>query len=295
MILPQAASFDNSQLTNCAAGRVYPVGMEVIYLDRLFFFNLLTDYLLCLVSARVCGLTLRRRRYALAAALGALYAVLSVLPGLAFLRTPPGILAAAALLAAVAFGAERRPFRCGGVFLAVSAAFGGAVWAVSLAGGARPGAAVSGRVLLLAFALCYAAVSLLFARRAQLPDRARAEVVLREKGRESRFMALRDSGNALCDPLTGRPVMLVSPHALAPVLPEAAALFSGQDPVQALREAAQLPGLARRFRLIPYASVGARGLLPAFRPERLTVDGRVEELLVAVTPSAAGDGFEGVV
>ena len=28
---------------------------------------------------------------------------------------------------------------------------------------------------------------------------------------------------------------------------------------------------------------------------RVAVDGREEELLVAVTPSAAGDGFEGVV
>ena len=281
-------------MTNCAARQVYPSGMEIIYADRFFLLNLLTDYLLCLVSARVCGLVLRRRRYALAALLGALYAVLSLLPGLRVLGSAPGILAAAALMAWVAFGAERRPWRCGGVFLGVSAAFGGAVWAVSLAGGGRPGIAVPGRVLLLAFALCYAAISLLFSRRAALPDRPRAEVALRVGGRESRFMALRDTGNALRDPLTGAPVMLVSPGALRRALPEAA-LFRGGDPVTELQEAARDPALAGRFRLIPYAAVGKTGLLPVFRPDGLTVDGREErELLVAVSPSAEGEGFEGI-
>ncbi|MBR1456591.1 MAG: sigma-E processing peptidase SpoIIGA, partial [Oscillospiraceae bacterium] len=42
--------------------------MEVIYIDALFFLNLLADYLLCLSTGRICGLYLRRARY-LAAAL----------------------------------------------------------------------------------------------------------------------------------------------------------------------------------------------------------------------------------
>ena len=45
--------------------------MEVIYIDSLFFLNLGVDYLLCLAAARICGLYLRRRRYVLAALLGA--------------------------------------------------------------------------------------------------------------------------------------------------------------------------------------------------------------------------------
>ncbi len=295
MILPQAASFDNSQMTNCARRRVYPWGMEIVYVDRFFMLNLLSDYLLCLVSARVCGLVLKRLRYLLAALLGALYAAAALLPGLRFLSSAPGVLLCALAMALIAFGAERRPLRCGGVFLAVSAAFGGAVWAVSLLSGAPPGAVVSGRVLLLAFALCYAAVSLLFSRRLKLAERARVEVRLRVGARESRFMALLDSGNALADPVTGAPVMLVSPHALLAALPEAA-LFGGGDPVSELQRAARIPALAGRFRLIPYAAVGAAGLLPVFRPDGLTVDGREEkELLVAVSPSASGEGFEAIV
>ena len=50
--------------------------MDVIYLDSLFGLNLLIDYCLVLASARVCGVVLRRWRYALAALIGALYAAL---------------------------------------------------------------------------------------------------------------------------------------------------------------------------------------------------------------------------
>ena len=64
--------------------------MEIIYADSLFCLNLLTDYLLCLVSARACGLYLRRIRYFAAALIGAAYSVCVFLPGLGFLMTAPG-------------------------------------------------------------------------------------------------------------------------------------------------------------------------------------------------------------
>lgn len=259
--------------------------MEVIYVDRFFLLNLLIDYLLCLLSARVCGLVLRRRRYLLAALLGAGYAVLTLLPGLAFLSGGVWKLAAAALMAAIAYGGEARALRCAAVFLCVSAAFGGALWALSLAGG-RP--VFDTRVLILSFALIYAGLELLFRGRAKLPDRPRAEVRLILGGRESRFMALVDTGNCLSDPATGAAVMLACPHALAPLFP---GTDLGADPVTL----ASLPSLTGRFRLLPFSAVGGRGLLPVFRPERLSVGGEERrDLLVAVSAAAQGDGFEGI-
>ena len=44
--------------------------MKYIYIDSLFFLSLFTDYLLCLITARICRLCLRRRRYLAAALLG---------------------------------------------------------------------------------------------------------------------------------------------------------------------------------------------------------------------------------
>ena len=135
--------------------------MDVIYLDSLFGLNLLIDYCLVLVSARVCGVVLRRWRYALAALIGALYAALMVLPGFGWLANGMMKLALGAAMALIAFGGEAHIVRCTVVFFAVSAAFGGAVYAASMLAGVSPGSGalvtVSGRVLALSFAACYAA------------------------------------------------------------------------------------------------------------------------------------------
>ena len=274
--------------------------MQVIYVDSLFFLNLCIDYLLCLVSARVCGLCLKRLRYFFAALIGACYAVAVFLPGMGFLSRPLCKLAAALLMGLAAFGGEAKMLRCCAVFLSVYAAFGGAVWAISLAGGEFFSYGVylpvSLRTLVLSFALCYGGISLLFRRRAKLMEKRRVQVSLVFLGRESRFMALLDTGNSLSDPVSGKAVMVAGLHALRPVLGSAAELFSAADPVTALEQLSRLPEFAGRFRLIPYVAVGVSGLLPVFCPERLTVDGKEErELLVAVSPSAEGDGFEAII
>ena len=49
--------------------------MTVVYLDSVFLFNALLDYLLFLSTARLAGIPLRRRRYLLCGVLGGLYAV----------------------------------------------------------------------------------------------------------------------------------------------------------------------------------------------------------------------------
>lgn len=277
----------------------YNPAMEIIYIDSLFLLNLLTDYLLCLVSARVCGLWLKRRRYVLAALLGAVYAVAAVLPGMGFLSTRWAKLGCATLMGFAAYGGERQRMKCTAVFLAVSAAFGGAVWAVSMAGGVNWDGhsylSVSAKSLILAFALCYAGIDLLFRAGGKLPERPRVSVRLRFLGKEASFMALLDSGNTLTDPISGAAVMIVSPHVLAPILGGLEELFNDENSVTVLEALDALPELRGKFRLIPYSAVGVQGLLPAFRPESVEIDGRAESgLLAAVSPSAAGGGFEGI-
>lgn len=277
----------------------YNAAMEVIYIDSLFLLNLLIDYLLCLVSARVCGLWLRRGRYVLAAFIGAAYSVAAVLPGLGFLSARWAKLGCATLMGFAAYGRERQRIKCTAVFLAVSAAFGGAVWAVSMAGGmswdGKSYVPIPAKSLILAFTLCNAGIDLLFRARGKLPERPRVPVRLRFLGKETELMALLDSGNTLTDPISGAEVMIVSPHVLRPMLGDIAELFDGRDSVELLEALDALPELKGKFRLIPYSAVGTQGLLPVFRPESVEIDGRGKDgLLAAVSPSAAGDGFDGI-
>ncbi len=265
--------------------------MEVIYIDSLFLLNLVIDYVLTVMSAQVCGVRLRRGRYALAAAAGAVYAVAVYLPSLGWLRSAPMKLAAGVAMALIAFAGEERPIRCAVVFLAVTAAFGGFIWAIALAGGYP---AFDVRTLAAAFALCYTLLRAVFSRRVKLADRARVSVELTLGARRTRFVALVDTGNSLADPVSALPVMLLCPHAAAPLLGANAALLE-LDAVALVENAADIPELRGRLRLIPYSAVGGGGVLAAFRPDSAVVDGEERALLAAVSPDVSGDGYEGVI
>ena len=234
--------------------------MDVIYLDSLFGLNLLIDYCLVLASARVCGVVLRRWRYALAALIGALYAALMVLPGCGWLANGTMKLALGAAMALIAFGGETHLTRCTVVFFAVSAAFGGAVYAASMLAGVSPGSGalvtVSGRVLALSFAACYAAVSLVFRRRAKAANREVRTVTVTLAGRSVTLKALRDSGNDLHDPVSGLPAAVVERAAVLPLFPA----------LHALPDDAQMPfASSRSSRLSPSTPSKQKLTLPGKR------------------------------
>lgn len=271
--------------------------MEIIYIDSLFMVNLLTDYLLCLCSARICGLKLKRLRYLGAAFLGALYSVLVFIPGLGFLSSPFMKLTAGLSMALIAYAGELKPLRCTAVFFAVSAAFGGALWALKLSDVLKSGSSrFSAKILLSSFTLCYTLGCIIFRCRLKSADRKTIAVKLEFSGLEAEFMALLDTGNSLRDPISGAPIMVVCPHALKNIFKEYSVLFEELSPVELLECSESIPKLKGKLRLIPYRALGVSGLLPVFRPDKLLIDGKENpEMLAAVSKSASGDGFEALI
>ena len=271
-------------------------GMDVIYVDSLFFLNLAVNYFILLATARLCPHEPKRLRLAAGAALGGLYAVGTVLPGCGILLTAPAKLACGVGMVLTAFGGQGKLLRTTVIFLAVSAAFGGAVWAVSmLVGGFSPGKPyipVSLPVLAAAFAVCYAAVSLAFRRVGKRAERKLVRVEVFLGTRRAAFSALVDTGNALCDPISGTPVIAAEADALRALLPPGTVLDGSAEEI--FRRLSDIPELRPRLRLIPYAAVGVEaGLLPAIRPDRILVDGKPAEAhLVALAPNAVSPDGE---
>lgn len=264
--------------------------MEIVYIDSLFLLNFIIDYLLLLATGKICVLPLRRRRLASGAAFGAAYAALAVLrPGFFALATVK--LLAGCALPLIAFGAGRRTARALAVFFAVSAAFGGAVYAACSLGGTSPRAGlyvpVSLRVLTLSFALCYGAFTLVFRRAGRRGEQALRSVRVTLAGRAAEFAALADTGNELCDPVTGEEVLVAEAGALSPLLaPEAAPLLEA-DPLDGFTLLAQRPELRGRLRLLPCSCVtGSGSLLLLLRPDEVRVDGQKSGLCVAVSRAA---------
>ena len=114
--------------------------MRVVYLDLFLVLNFTVNYLLLACAARLDGGAVCRWRTVLAAAAGAAYGALALLPGLALLEHPVCKGGAAAGMLLAAFGPSARLARRGALFLVLSCAFG------------RPAA----RVVYVAFALYFA-------------------------------------------------------------------------------------------------------------------------------------------
>ena len=266
--------------------------MEVVYLDELFAVNALTDWLLLLLAAEAAGLSPRRGRLLLSALLGGGYAVLAaVMPG-SVLPSGAGKLCAAVLLSAAAFGTGKALLRGCAAFLGVSALFAGAVFAAALVSGRRVGpgsvaAGISLRMLGVCLGLCFAGVW--FFRTHRPPEGRVFPVELRLGERRAALSALRDTGNSLADPVSGRPVLVADARALEPLLglalpeplPDAAELFQ-------LLSADRL--LRGRLGLAPYRAVGTRGMLLTLRPDAVLLAGEPVRALVGIAPTPLGDG-----
>ena len=269
-------------MTTFSARTGYDTPMNVIYVDELWAVNALADYLLLTLAARLLGKPALRGRCALAAALGGAYAAAAVFPALTWLRAPPLKLAASLWICLAAFGRDAL-WRSWAAFLAVSAGFSGQRPA--------PGDALAGislRLLGLCYGICRAAVGWFLSGIARRREGRTMTVELVVLGRRLTLCALRDTGNTLTDPVSGRPVLIADPDALAPLLggPVPSALRS--DPAALFARLSLREGLASRLRLVPYSAVGAAGLLVCVRPDSALVDGTESRLLAGLSPTPVG-------
>lgn len=261
--------------------------METIYVDELFALNLAIDYFLLLATAKVCALPYRRGRFAAGAVLGSGWCCLSLLPGLTFLSAPALRPVLAMVMTLAAFGDQKKLLRCLLSFLGVSALFGGAVYAATLGRGRAyihgPFIRLDMGILVLSFALCWAAVALVFRRGVKSARRGYHTVTVEKNGRTVRFQALEDTGNGLFDPISGCAAFVAEAGALKDLFPHTDEATLRGPPAEVLEK---LPGM----RLIPCAGIGGgRTLLLAFRPDRVTVDGEERrDLIAAISPTPIG-------
>lgn len=253
-----------------------------VYIDSLFLLDFVIDYLLLLLTGKVTGSPLHRWRLLLAAALGGGYSVLCVVTALPALSHWAVKLSVGVLLVLLAYGHCRRLLRCTVIFLALSAAFGGGLYALELMLG-RPLILQLPSVLLFSVA-AYGVLSLAGRKLARHGPAQLRTLTVTFGGRSVTLTALVDTGNTLTDPMTGQGVPVAEGDALAALLPPEA---DHRRPTQCFET---LPD-PFRFRLLPYRSVGVDGgLLLAFRADALAVDGKpLPHRLIALSPTPVSD------
>ncbi len=286
--------------------------MEVeVYADLLFLINAGMDGLCLSMTARLLHRRLRVGRWLMGSVIGGVYAVLALLwtvgAGLA-----PGLdILACVLMCAVTFGwreghGGRGLLRAALLYTLLSMVMGGVMTALyslwnraGLADLLPDGGEGIGAWLFLLFSVAGSLASLHGGRLCRRAATVRlCEVSLTLGERTLTLRGLVDSGNLLRDPLGGRAVICLSRAAALRMLSPAweGVLSSGGTMLEGLPDTER-----RRLRLIPAGSATGEGLLPGFRPDRVTLTpegGKPREVdaVVAVMsmPLSGPEGVEGV-
>lgn len=271
----------------------------IVYADVLLVLNFYVDYLLLLATEKLCHIRARFRRRLLGAAYIAVLS-LSVLWQSAPALFPYAVQAAGGFVTVfIAYG--RAPLwiylRRVLSFLAASYVFAGMVLAIQV--WLRPqGVFVSAGVvywevspwlLLGATTACYLAVCVYrrFFHRSE-PQEKGISLTVTVGERTTGFTALYDTGSRLFEPISGAPVVVIdralAQRLLGPERTEQLVACKGNV----------APDLC--FRMIPYQSVGKSGVLPAFRPDNVTLNGHsVSNIYFAVSPTKIREGYDGII
>ncbi len=268
-----------------------------IYADILVIVNLYIDFFLLWCVKKFLRLPCKNRRLVLGALTGALCSLTALFPQPApWVSLLAGVLTSLAVSAA-AF-APLQPyafFRASVCFWAFTLLLAG-FFLFMLRFFAPSRAAVLGTVLyfdlspaLLFLFTCLAYLLSLLARRL-FPSRSQnlgcCWLVLENRGEKVRLYAKADTGNSLREPFSALPVLVCQAKSLGRAMPPEIQAFLEADDLDAC------PEPSRGLRLIPFESIGGAGLLPAFRPEKLSSEktGEVLPCFVAVSGKALSAG-----
>lgn len=279
------------------------IGLEVInmtvYLDVLIIVNIYITYFILKAAARLLHIKYRFFRLAAGAVFGgfsSLAAVLS-LDFLGALLLKSALMLITALIA-FGFGGGSRFLTatalCTGISILICGAallirelFGGGI--IGAAGG-YPYLDISALTLVGATAAVYGGVSL-FRRFLDKPTAdSRVELIIEYGGNRVEIEAFPDSGNGLCDFLSGTPVIICKAAPLEKLLPEnIKQILGGEYDLNAVKG----------IRLIPCNTVKGSGYIAAFRPDRITAElggckKRINALIGVDKDLFEGEGFDAI-
>ena len=255
--------------------------MPVVYIDVLMALNLFIDFLLLSATAKLLHRPVRRWRMVLGAVFGAACSCLIFLPEMDAWLSLMIKLASVALIIKITFSwaGIKQFLKEYIVFFVASTVFAGVAFAVWFFAAPEGFYVVNGVVYydvspLMLVALTVLSYALLWvydrftSKKTAIGCQYRLLIVFGEQS--VTLKALYDTGNHLTETFSGSPVAVVRRGAVENILPE---------PVrQAMRMAenrwqGEESGSTQScgMRLVPYQSVGGCGLLPAFRPDKMTL------------------------
>ncbi len=273
---------------------------QVVYIDILLGVNLLINYFLLLITARLAGVPPNRWRLFGASALGAVYSLAIFAPKLPL---PLDLLLKALLAAtitAAAFGikGKRLYLRAYCVFLAATFLFGGIFLTIyiltapegMLVNNSTIYFNISALQLVIYTITAYLALTLAgFVARRRAPQELAYRVIISYGGRQAALEGIVDTGNSLKETFSQAPVAICGLKELRELLPARLYDILACDDVTGAMQRLSASEFAATVRVVPYHDVSGEGLLYAFRPDGLTLEqnGKVRDaksVYVGISP-----------
>lgn len=235
--------------------------MHTIYVDVLLVCSLYMNYILLRLTARMTHTRLTFGRSLLGAGLGSLSSLIILLPSMPFLLSLLCKIGTAVLLCLAAFGwrnGQRFFWHCL-CFLGMSCLLAGVLMGLSMMGLVRlyhANASWYPDISLGALIGFTIAAYILLSVIQSIHDRSHASdeaytVHIRYGSRTTLLEGLADTGNALVDFYTGKPVIICGREQLAPILPDT------------------LP--PKGFRPLPCSTVSGSGMVLCFTPDEVVI------------------------
>jgi len=249
-----------------------------VYADVTFAINLLMDFIILWVTARLAGSRVLYFRLFTAALLGAVYSVLYLYFAMTLYYSVPAKLLFSCLLLVIGLAPHSwTEFKKALVyFYGISFAVAGASIAASYLM-ITPGESFKFSYLLLLvgamFALLIGIYGEKYLLRRIVPSLLRFGVELRFGAQSCNGQGFLDTGNGLKDPLTRRPVVVAEYEFLKQCLPQdfQQAFDDNQDEDDILDHLSQ-SSWANRLRIIPFSSIGRKnGILVGVRADTIMV------------------------
>ncbi len=277
---------------------------QVIYGDLLFLINFSMDFLTLYLCAHLLHLAPKARYLGIASIVGGVYGVIAVVLSVGPILSLLIHMAVSALMCLVAFSPRRvsHLVKSMALFYGIGFLMGGSMTAlyhlcntyldetrIFYAGNyetlqENPGFRM---VLLLAAvsAILVFVVARIFSHQVR---RKTGELSFSVEGRKMTVIALCDSGNLLCDSISGTPVAFVQYQVAKKILGEQWNRFFSSPTPQALTK---LPySYARRVRVLSARGIeNGQTMLYCLRPDWVKVDGEEKAMLLAITAPDAKD------
>ena len=251
---------------------------QVIYVDVLISVNLIVNYFILLATSKFLRFTVRRRNIILASILASFFSLYIFVPEINIFISLIIKFAISLFIVATAFGIKnkRRLLKAIACFYSSSFGFCGIIFGLWYLVSADNLIVKNGIVyidisptfLLLATVLSYIVIrvtNLITGR--QNPKNLFCNIELENDNKVSQIRAKIDTGNTLKEPFSDVPVIVAEYKYIRNVVPDSFTDFLNKPHVLTSNNLY----IKNNFRIIPYKVVSSEGVLPAFKPDKVTI------------------------